>query len=87
LLESSAVQVVEAIRVGPGTMPLFDSGTLDDRDVAAVADYVAELQASHQQGGLSLGRIGPIAEGAVGWAVGLGALLIVCRLIGKRADE
>lgn len=87
LLESTRTEVAEAIRIGPGTMPVFDQGTIRDEDVAAVANYVAELQKPQQHGGLSLGRIGPIAEGAVGWIVGLGALLLFCRVIGKRASE
>jgi ubiquinol-cytochrome c reductase cytochrome c subunit len=87
LLEATRTQLAEAIRIGPGTMPVFDQGAIRDEDVTAIANYVAELQAPQQQGGLSLGRIGPIAEGAVGWFVGLGALLVFCRLIGKRASE
>jgi quinol---cytochrome-c reductase cytochrome c subunit len=87
LLEDSRTQIAEAIRIGPGTMPVFDQGTIGDEDVAAITDYIATLQEPQQQGGLSLGRIGPIAEGFVGWVVGLGALLLVARAIGKRASE
>jgi ubiquinol-cytochrome c reductase cytochrome c subunit len=87
LLEDSRTQIAEAIRIGPGTMPVFDQGTIRDEDVAAITDYIATLQEPQQQGGLSLGRIGPIAEGFVGWVVGLGALLLVARAIGKRATE
>ena len=87
VLEDTRTQIAEAIRIGPGTMPVFDQGAIRNEDVAAIANYVAELQAPQQQGGLSLGRIGPIAEGAVGWFVGLGALLLFCRMIGKRASE
>ena len=87
LLEDSRTQIAEAIRIGPGTMPVFDPGSIRDEDVAAITDYVVTLQGPQQQGGLSLGRIGPIAEGFVGWVVGLGALLLVARAIGKRATE
>ena len=87
LLPDTRTEIAEAIRIGPGTMPVFDQGTIRDEDVAAIANYVAELQRPQEHGGLSLGRIGPIAEGAVGWLVGLGALLLFCRFIGKRADQ
>jgi ubiquinol-cytochrome c reductase cytochrome c subunit len=87
LLPDTRTQIAEAIRIGPGTMPVFDQGTIRDEDVAAIANYVAELQGPQEHGGLSLGRIGPIAEGAVGWLVGLGALLLFCRFIGKRANQ
>jgi ubiquinol-cytochrome c reductase cytochrome c subunit len=87
LLEDTKVQIAEAIRIGPGTMPVFDRGTLSDEDVAAIVEYVAALQEPQQQGGLSLGRIGPIAEGAVGWVVGLGILLIVVQAIGTRGQR
>jgi quinol---cytochrome-c reductase cytochrome c subunit len=84
LLEDSKVQIVEAIRIGPGTMPVFDERTLSDPDAAAVADYVAALQGPQDHGGLPLGRVGPIAEGMVGWFAGLALLLLVIRAIGTR---
>ena len=81
---SSRTEVAEAIRVGPGTMPVFGPDTLSDDDVTAVATYVQYLRHPSDPGGLAAGHIGPVSEGAVGWVIGLGLLLAVSRWIGTR---
>lgn len=85
--DATAVQVAEAIRVGPGTMPVFGEETFDDEDLDAIVAYVEYLKDPDDRGGASVGRIGPVAEGAIGWIVGLGLLLVFIRWIGtKRGD-
>ena len=84
---SSATEVAEAIRVGPGTMPVFSPKTLSDEDVAAIARYVQYLRSPSDPGGLAAGHIGPVSEGAVGWLLGLGLLIGVSRWIGTRTGE
>ena len=84
---SSAIEVVEAIRVGPGTMPVFGPKTLSADDVDAIAAYVQYLRQPSDPGGIASGHIGPVSEGAVGWLIGLGLLLGVSRWIGSRTGE
>jgi ubiquinol-cytochrome c reductase cytochrome c subunit len=84
LRNSSSIDVVEAARIGPKPMPVFGSQTLSDQQVADIAAYVQYLHHPEDRGGLGLGHLGPIPEGFVGWVVGMGALLLVCRLIGTR---
>ena len=72
--------VAEAMLVGPGQMPVFD---LPDDDVNAVAAYVEYLGTSAQPGGFSIGNIGPVPEGFVGWFVGMGLLGALVYLIGR----
>lgn len=85
--DASAVQVAEAVRVGPGTMPVFGNETFDRDDLEAIVAYVEYLKDPDDRGGASVGRIGPVAEGAIGWILGLGVLLIFIRWIGtKRGD-
>jgi ubiquinol-cytochrome c reductase cytochrome c subunit len=84
---SSRIEVAEAIRTGPGTMPVFGPDTFSDDDVAAIADYVQYLRHPSDPGGLATGHIGPVSEGAVGWIIGLGLLLAVSRWIGTRTGE
>jgi len=84
---SSRVEVAEAIRVGPGTMPVFGPQTLPADDVDAIAAYVQYLRNPSDPGGLASGHIGPVSEGAVGWLIGLGLLLGVSRWIGTRTGE
>ncbi len=78
--QATSVQVVEAMLVGPGQMPIFD---LPQRDLDAVATYVDYLQSAPDPGGFSIGGIGPVAEGFVGWVLGAGLLLVTVYLIGR----
>ena len=43
LMESTPTEIGEAVRVGPGAMPVF--ATLSDQDVDDLAAYILELQA------------------------------------------
>ena len=87
LFESSPVEVAEAIRIGPGTMPVFGPETLDDEQVDDIVAYVAYLQDPEDAGGAPLGHVGPITEGAVGWIIGAGVLVLIIRWVGTTADE
>jgi ubiquinol-cytochrome c reductase cytochrome c subunit len=87
ITSSSAIEVAEAIRVGPGTMPVFGPKTLSADEVDAIAAYVEYLRRPSDPGGLAAGHIGPVSEGAVGWLIGLGLLLGVSRWIGTRTGE
>ena len=80
---SNPVQVAEAIRNGPGTMPVFGPTALSDRDVASVARYVTALQHADDPGGSSLGHLGPLPEGAVA-LVAMGLVIFALRRIGSR---
>jgi ubiquinol-cytochrome c reductase cytochrome c subunit len=87
LYASSALETVEAIRIGPGTMPVFGPETLDDEQVDAIAGYVRYLDDPADRGGAPLGRVGPVTEGMVGWLIGLGSLVIAIRLIGTKVKR
>lgn len=88
LLHASVFQVAEAVRAGPLLMPKFGPDVLSDADVNDIARYVNYLQtnrageASINAGGISLGDVGPVAEGLIGWLVGLGILVLFVRFIG-----
>lgn len=82
--KATALQVAEAVRIGPGAMPGFGPDTFSDRQVAGIVRYVESLDRPADPGGSGLGHAGPIPEGFVGWLVGLGALLGACWWIGER---
>ena len=85
LFESSPEEIVEAMQTGPGPMPVFE---FDESQSDSIARYVTYLQSPDNRGGANIGGIGPVAEGAIGWIVGLGVMLLVCRWIGTtRKDE
>ncbi len=79
---ANPTQLAEAVRIGPGTMPVFGDAALSDTEVADVARYVTSLDSPDDRGGEPLWHLGPVAEGAVG-LVALAALVGVVRLIGS----
>jgi ubiquinol-cytochrome c reductase cytochrome c subunit len=86
LHQATSYQVAEAIRTGPGNMPVFGPGTLSNRQVADIVDYVINvIQHPRNAGGIGLGGIGPVAEGFVALLVGVGALMLVAFWLGERA--
>lgn len=84
LRPATAVQVAEAVRIGPGAMPSFGPETFDHEQLEALVKYVESLDRPDDPGGFGLGHAGPIPEGFVGWLAGLGVLLLACYWIGDR---
>jgi ubiquinol-cytochrome c reductase cytochrome c subunit len=93
LMAATSFQVVEAARAGPGIMPRFGNDLLSDRDLDDIVRYVNDLQTHAEApdgpdaGGISLAHIGPVAEGFIAWAFGIGALLLFIRRIGTAGDD
>ena len=81
------LEVAEAIRSGPGVMPVFSDDVLPEEDLKAVTNWVISLREREAPGGLSVGRSGPVSEGFVAWLVGLGLLGIVMYLLGEKAGD
>ena len=80
--------VWEAIRTGPGNMPRFGPGTISPAQVVDVVGYVVKnIQHPTSPGGLSLGGVGPVAEGFVGLFVGVGLCMLAALWIGDRAEN
>lgn len=80
--------VWEAIRTGPGNMPRFGPGTISPAQVVDIVGYVVKhIQHPTSPGGLSLGGVGPVAEGFVGLFVGVGVCMLAALWIGDRAEN
>jgi ubiquinol-cytochrome c reductase cytochrome c subunit len=84
LNRSTPVEVVEAMRIGPGAMPVFQEETLSKHDADSIASYLVYLREVPDPGGLGMRRIGPIAEGAVAWIAGIGLFVLICRFVGEK---
>jgi ubiquinol-cytochrome c reductase cytochrome c subunit len=84
LNEATDVQIAEAIRIGPGSMPEFGERTLTPSDVDALARYVVWIRTNGNDGGVQLGRVGAVAEGLIALVIGLGVLILVIRLTGSK---
>jgi ubiquinol-cytochrome c reductase cytochrome c subunit len=79
-----AREIGEAIRIGPGQMPRFGPETLSQEDVDSLARYLLWMRDHGDEGGVALGRVGPVAEGLIAVVIGLGLLVLVIRLTGSR---
>jgi ubiquinol-cytochrome c reductase cytochrome c subunit len=76
-------QVVEAMRFGPGQMPVFGEDVFDESDANDIARYVDYLHNPEDPGGFGLGHSGPTAEGFVAWLFGIVVLIWAVRWITK----
>jgi len=75
----------EAMLTGPQSMPVFGDGTMTPQDKREIIKYLQDIQAQPAPGGASLGKVGPVTEGAVGWIVGLGSLIGAAVWLGAKA--
>jgi ubiquinol-cytochrome c reductase cytochrome c subunit len=85
LHDVNAVQIAEAVRVGPYLMPSFSPKQISDRQLDSLIAYVLESKHPDDRGGWSIGRIGPVPEGLVAWLIGALALVACCVVIGRRS--
>lgn len=76
-------QVVEAMRFGPGQMPVFGEDVFDADAANDIARYVDYLHDPEDPGGFGLGHSGPTAEGFVAWLFGIVTLIWAVRWITK----
>jgi ubiquinol-cytochrome c reductase cytochrome c subunit len=80
---ATPTQVVEAIRLGPGTMPVFGPAAISDDELDDVASYVEYLHQPNDRGGLPLWHLGPVPEGATA-LLAIGLLMFGLRYVGSR---
>lgn len=84
LQSATALQVAEAVRMGPYLMPHFDATQINQHELDSLARYVLWTRHPSNNGGWGIYNIGPIPEGIVAWFMALAALVLVARLIGER---
>lgn len=81
LRRSEPLDVAEAIITGPGEMPHFELSPEDRDDVVA---YVRFLMTQPAPGGASVGGVGPVPEGFIGWGLGVLVLTAICYVLGAK---
>jgi ubiquinol-cytochrome c reductase cytochrome c subunit len=79
-------QIWEAMLTGPENMPVFANTTLTPDDKREIIAYIKAVQNAPNPGGIALGRVGPVPEGAVMWVVGLGLLAGFAVWIGAKVS-
>ncbi|MDA8368502.1 MAG: c-type cytochrome [Nocardiopsaceae bacterium] len=78
--DASPRQIYEAMITGPGQMPAFNDMIIQPDEKQELIAYVKDLQNEPDAGGIfNLNRIGQVAEGFIGWTVGL-SLIVACAI-------
>lgn len=67
--------VYEAMITGPQNMPVFSDANITPQEKADIISYLKYIEEKPAVGGLTLGSIGPVAEGLFIWVIGLGAIV------------
>jgi len=84
---ATAVQVAEAVRIGPYLMPRFSAKQISDRQLDSIIRYVRYAKHPDDRGGWSIGHVGPVPEGLVTWFIGIGLVVATCIVIGRRIES
>jgi ubiquinol-cytochrome c reductase cytochrome c subunit len=85
LAHATDVQIAQAVRIGPYVMPKFSTKDISDKDLNSIIAYVNYAENPDDAGGWGINHLGPFPEGMVTWLIAIPLLLLVCRLIGKKA--
>jgi ubiquinol-cytochrome c reductase cytochrome c subunit len=84
----TASVIAEAIATGPANMPVFSKDQLSPQQVNDIVAYIVkDIQHPSSPGGISLGGVGPVAEGFVGLFAGVGACVAIAFWVGDRTED
>ena len=67
--------IYEAMITGPQSMPVFSDKTITPAEKVSLIKWIKAAEKEPNLGGASLGRVGPVTEGLLGWVLGLGLLI------------
>lgn len=81
LTQSTPTQIYTAMQTGPEAMPVFSDTTITPSEKRDIIAYITQTRSEPNPGGLSLGRVGPVTEGLVGWIGGIGGLILLAMWI------
>ncbi len=87
LTAATPTQIYEAMLTGPEAMPVFSDSTVTPDQKRAIIRYVTQTRSEPNPGGFSLGRVGPVTEGIVGWLAGIGLLILAGMWIAAKQRE
>lgn len=79
--------IFEAMLTGPQSMPRFPKTVMTDKDKQDIIAYLMEVRTEPNPGGLGLGSLGPVSEGAFVWVFALGIFIIFACWIGAHTTK
>jgi ubiquinol-cytochrome c reductase cytochrome c subunit len=85
--KATPTEIYEAMITGPQAMPVFNDTTVTPAQKRAIIAYVTQTRAEPNPGGSGLGRVGPVAEGLVGWLVGIGFMVVAAMWLTARKPK
>ncbi len=77
--------IYEAMITGPQSMPVFSDKTITPAEKLSIIKWIKAAESEPNLGGASLGRVGPVTEGLLGWVLGLGLLIGVAVWLATKA--
>jgi len=77
--------IYEAMVTGPQSMPVFSDKTITPAEKLSIIKWIKAAEKEPNLGGASLGRVGPVTEGLLGWVLGLGMLIGVAVWLAMKA--
>ncbi len=84
LMDSTPVEIYEAMVTGPQSMPVFNDANITAQGKLDVIAYIDYQQNAESIGGNNLGSVGPVVEGMWIWIVGIGGLCVIAVWIGAK---
>lgn len=84
LMDATPKQIWQAMVTGPQQMPVFSDETITPEEKRDLIAYIESLKTEPDNGGISLGRLGPVTEGLFLWTAGLGFLIAAAVWIGAK---
>jgi len=86
LRDVAPTHVYSAMLTGPQSMPVFGDDNITPQQKQDIIAYLDEVTTESSPGGLSLGLLGPVSEGLVGWVVGIGGLIACAVWLGAKSS-
>jgi quinol---cytochrome-c reductase cytochrome c subunit len=87
LTTATPTQIYTAMLTGPQSMPVFSDSTITPSEKRDIIKYITQTRSEPNPGGFSLGRVGPVTEGLVGWLGGIGILIFAAMWITAKRRE
>lgn len=78
-------QIYEAMITGPQSMPVFGDRAITPEEKLSIIKWIKSVESEGNLGGASLGKVGPVTEGLVGWIVGIGSLIGIAVWLATKA--
>lgn len=75
----------EAMITGPQSMPVFGDRALTPQQKLSIIKWLKTSEQEKAQGGIALGKVGPVTEGLLVWVLGLGLLIGAAVWLGAKS--